>query len=145
MSTLRNIFRWICVVPVGIIGAALTLFPVHWLVMASLGGWGIDPIIEIRDPSTLRNIESVLQAAFGPLAFIYFASRTAPSHKRITSVLFAGIIVLGLPIGEYWWNTNTISNESGIVIEHGFAQILANVMGAAGAICLIRSHEREES
>ena len=142
MSTSRNILRWICVVPAGIIAAALVLFPVHWLVMASLGGWGIDPIVEIRDPKTLRNIESVLQAAFGSLAFIYFAARTAPSHKKITSVLFAGIIVLGLPILAYWWNANTISNGSGILIEHGFARVLANVIGAVGAIYLIRSNER---
>lgn len=145
MSTSRNIFRWICVVPAGIIAAALALFPVHWLVMASLGGWGIDPIVEIRDTKTLHNIELVLQAAFGPLAFIYFAVRTAPSYKTITSVLFAGIIILGLPILAYWWNTNTTSSGSGILIEHGFARILANVIGAAGAIYLIRSHERKES
>jgi len=145
MATSRNIIRWICVVPAGIIAAALVSFPVHWFVMGTLGGWGIDPVVEIRDPKTLRNIESVLQAAFGPLAFIYFAARTAPYYRKITSVLFAGIVVLGLPILAYWWNTNTISNGSGILIEHGFAWILANVIGAAGAIYLIRSHERKGS
>jgi len=33
---------------------------------------------------------------------------------------------------------------SGILIEHGFARILANVIGTAAAILLIRSHERKE-
>lgn len=146
MSTSRNILRWICVVPAGIIAAALVLFPVHWLVMINLGGMGsIDPIVEIRDPETLRNIESILQAAFGPLAFIYFAARTAPSHRKITSVLLAGLIVIGLPILAYWWNTNTISNGSGVLLDQGFARILANVIGAAGAIYLIRSHARKRT
>lgn len=145
MSTSRNMLRWICVVPAGIIAAVLVSFPVHWVVMGTLGGWGVDPIVEIRDPKTLRYIESVLQAAFTPLVFIYFAAQTAPSHNKITSVLFAGIIVLGLPILAYWWNENTISNGSGILIEHGFARVLANVIGAAGAIYLIHSHERSMS
>ncbi|MDQ7838839.1 MAG: hypothetical protein RDU59_10180 [Thermodesulfobacteriota bacterium] len=144
MSTSNKILRWMCFVPAGIIAAALVMFPLHWLVMINLGGWGIDPIIEIRDPRTLRNIESILQAAFGPLAFIYFAARTAPNHRQITSVLLSGIIVIGLPILAYWWNANTISKGSGILIEHGFARVLANVIGVAGAIYLIRSHERKE-
>jgi len=113
--------------------------------MVNLGGWGLDPVVEVRDPKTLRNIESVLQAAFGPLAFIYFSARTAPSYRKGTSILFAGIIILGLPILAYLWNTNTISNGSGLLIERGFAQIIANVIGAAGAIYLILSHERKGS
>ena len=143
MATSRNILRWICVVPAGIIAAALVLFPVHWLVMLSLGGWSINPIVEIRDPNTLRNIESLLQAVFGPLAFIYFAARTAPSHKKITSVLFAGIIILGVPILAYLYNM--ISNGSGIIFEPTFARFTANVIGATGAIYLIHSHELKRS
>lgn len=144
MSTSTKLLRWICSAPAGILAAALVMFPLHWLVMINLGGWGIDPIIEIRDPKTLRNIESILQAAFGPLAFIYFAARTAPNHRQITAVLLAVIIVAGLPILAYWWNAQIISKGSGVLIEHGFARILANVVGAAGAIYLIRSHERKE-
>ena len=145
MSTARKILRWICLAPAGIIAAALVMFPIHWLVMVNLGGWGIDPVIEIRDPKTLRNIESILQAGFGPLAFIYCAARTAPSHRQITSILLAGIIVLGLPILVYWWNSNTVSTGSGVLIEQGFARILANVIGAVGAIYLIHSHVQKES
>lgn len=144
MSTSKKLLRWLCAAPAGIIAAALVMFPLHWLVMINLGGWGMDPIIEIRDPKTLRSIESILQAAFGPLAFIYFAVRTAPNHRQITSILLSGIIVMGLPILAWWWNAHTLSNESGILIEHGFARILANVIGAAGAIYLIRIHERKE-
>lgn len=100
-----------CFLPAGIIAAVLVMFPLHWIVMINLGGWGIDPVIELRDPKSLKNIELFLQAAFGPLAFIYFAARTAPNHKQTCSVLLAGIIVIGLPILTYSWNANTISKE----------------------------------
>ena len=143
MSTSKKLLRWLCAAPAGIIAAALVMFPLHWLVMINLGGWGMDPIIEIRDPKTLRGIESALQAAFGPLAFVYCAARTAPSHRQITSILLSGIIVVGLPIIAWYWNAQTVSNGSGILIEHGFARILANVLGTAAAILLIRSHERK--
>jgi hypothetical protein len=145
MSSSRSILRWICVVPAGIVAAALLSFPVHWVVMMTVGGWGIDPVVEIRDPKTLRSIEYVLQAAFGPLAFTYCAARTAPSHRTITSILFAGIIALGLPILAYWWNSNATSNGSGFLIEYGFVRILANMIGAAGAIYLVHSHEHRGS
>lgn len=144
MSTSKKLLRWLCAAPAGIIAAALLMFPLHWLVMINLGGWGMDPIIEIRDPKTLRNIESVLQAAFGPLAFVYCAARTAPSHRLTTSILLSGVIVVGLPIIAWYWNAQTASKGNGILIEHGFARIFANVIGTAAAILLIRSHERKE-
>lgn len=145
MSILPSILRWISVIPAGIIAAIIVSFPVHWLVMVNFGGCGADPVVEIRDPNTLRDIESVLQAAFGPLAFIYFAARTAPNYRLIISGLLAGIIVLGVPILAYWWNINTTSNESGILLGHGFARIVANVIGAAGAIYTVRSYERKRT
>lgn len=142
MSTSKKLLRWLGAAPVGIIAAALVMFPVHWLVMINLGGWGMDPIIEIRDPNTLRSIESVLQAAFGPFAFIYGAARTAPNHRMTTAVLLSGIVVIGLPIIAWYWNTQAVSNGNGVLLEHGFTRILANVVGTAVAILLMCSHER---
>lgn len=146
MSTPRNILRWICVVPAGMVGAILVSFPIHWFVMTNFGGHTIDPEIEIRDPETLRRIESLLQPVFGALAFIYCAARTAPDrYRNVTSFLAAGVIILGVPIAVCWWNANTISNGSGFLIKHGVYSILANVIGAAGAIYLIRLRGRQDS
>jgi hypothetical protein len=144
MSTSKKLLRWLCVVPAGIVAVFLIVFPIHWLVMINLGGWGMDPLIEIRDPKTLRSIESFLQAALAPLAFIYVAARTAPNHKQITSIVVAGIIVMGLPIFAWWWNAQTVSEGSGVLIEYELAKNLANIMGAAAAILLVRSHERKQ-
>jgi hypothetical protein len=139
-----KLLRWLCVVPAGIVAAVLVAFPTHWLVMINLGGWAMDPLIEIRDPKTLRTIELVLQSALSPLAFIYVAARTAPDHKQVTSIVLSGIIVIGLPILAWWWNAQTVSRGSGVLLEHGFAKIVANVISAAAAILLIRSHERKQ-
>jgi hypothetical protein len=145
MPTSRQLLRWIAVLPAGILAAALVAFPVHWLVMINLGGWGMDPIIEIRNPQTLQNIERFLQACFGSLAFIYFASRTAPNCRRTTSYMLASLIVIGLPILVHWLNSASISRGYGVMIEYGFANILANVLGSAGGIYLIYAHERKGS
>ena len=145
MTTLHKVLRWICFVPAGIVAAALVALPIHWLVMINLGGWSNDPVIEIRNPETLRVIEYFLQGVFGPMAFIYVGARIAPVHKRIVSVVLTCIIVLGLPIFAYWWNSNTISNGEGILINHGFATSVAQVVGAAGAIFLIYFHVQKGS
>jgi hypothetical protein len=138
MTNSMKLLRWLCVAPAGLVAAALVAFPLHWLVMINLGGWTSDPLIEVRDPRTLRNIESILQAALAPLAFIYFAALTAPNHRQITS------IVLGLPIFAWLWNAHTISSGSGVLIEHGVGRIIANIIGAVAAIWLIRFHERKD-
>jgi hypothetical protein len=145
MSTSKKLLRWLCAAPAGIIAAVLVMFPLHWLIMINLGGWGgNNPIIAIRDPKTLLNIEWALQAVFGPLAFVYFAARTAPSHRRITSIVLSGLIVLGLPIIAWYWNAQAAAKGSGIFIEQGLTKILANLIGTAAAVLLIRSRERKQ-
>ena len=145
MSVLKEVLRWICLIPAGLIAAGLVMFPLHWIVMINLGGWGMEPLIEIRDIDTLRNIEMILQAAFGPLAFVYCAARIAPRYRQATSILLSGVIVIGLPILTHWWNANTVARGSGLLLNHGFGRFLANVVGAAVAIYLVRSHERTDT
>ena len=74
----------------------------------------------------------------------WVAARIAPNHKQITSIVLSGIVVIGLPIFAWWWNAQIVSRGSGVLIEHGFARILANVIGAAAAVLLIRFHERKQ-
>jgi hypothetical protein len=143
MSTSKKLLRWICAAPAGILAAVLVSIPIHWLVMINLGGWGLEPIIEIRDPETLRSIESALQAAFGPLAFVYWAARTAPSHRQVVSIVLAGLIVVGLSAVAWFWNTQVASEQTGVLIEYGFARFLASAVGTATAVFLIRSRERK--
>jgi len=146
MSTPRDILRWLCAIPVGIIGAVLISFPIHWFVMTNFGGQTLDPDIAVRDPETLRRIELLLRPVFSTLAFVYCAARTAPDrYRNVTSFLAGGAIILGVPIAVYLWNANTISNGSGFLIKHGVYSILGNVIGAIGAIYLIRPYGRQNS
>lgn len=125
------------------LAAALVSFPIHALVMFSLGGWGMEPVIEIRNPETLRNIESVLQAILGPSVFVYYAARTAPSHRQFVSIFLSCLIVIGLPTFAWFWNTQIASGEGGVLVEFGLARILASLVGTAAAVFAIRSHEQE--
>ncbi|MFZ3056450.1 MAG: hypothetical protein WA098_06810, partial [Smithella sp.] len=70
MTTSQIIVRWLVFIPAGFIAAILASFPIHWFVMINFGGWGMEPLIEIRNTNTLRTIEYTLQALFGVLAFI---------------------------------------------------------------------------
>jgi hypothetical protein len=145
MATSQIIVRWIVFIPAGFIAAILASFPIHWFVMINFGGWGMEPLIEIRNPNTLRNIEFTLQALFGVLVFIYCAARTAPNHNKIISIILAVIIVLGINIYAYWSNSITYSTGNGLLIQQGFIQIIAQIIGAVGAIYLIHSHVKKES
>jgi hypothetical protein len=140
MFALFSPIRWILALPAGVLAAAIVAFPVHWFVMVNFGGCGVAPMIEIRDPETLCQIELFLQSIFGPLAFVYFAARTVPKYNRFISVLLAGTIVLGVPLLAFWLNSNVISEGHGVLVEHGLLGVFANVIGTAGAICLIHLH-----
>lgn len=141
MSTCRTILRWICVVPGGILAAFLVAFPLHWIVMINIGGWGQDGgLIEVRDTDTLRNIESWLQAAFAPLAFVYCASRIAPSYRTIVSILLTILVVLGIPLMAYWVNAHAQAHR----VELSVFRSLLQFIGSIGAIYLIRIRERKE-
>ena len=141
MSTCRTIFRWFCVVPGGILAIVLVAFPLHWIVMMNIGGWGQDGgLIEVRNTDTLRSIESWLQAVFAPLAFVYCASRIAPSFRNIVSILLTILVVLGVPLMAYWVNAHAQVHR----VELSVFRSLLQVIGSIGAIYLIRIHERKK-
>jgi hypothetical protein len=145
MTTSQIIVRWLVFIPAGFIAAILASFPIHWFVMINFGGWGMEPLIEIRNTNTLRTIEYTLQALFGVLAFIYAAARTAPNHKKIISIILAIIIVLGINIYAFFSNSITHSSGNGMIIQQGIVQIIAQIIGAVIAIYLIHSHVQKES
>jgi hypothetical protein len=136
-SALFNAIRWIVALPAGVLGAALVSFPVHLFVMVNFGGWAMEPLIEVGDPETLREIEYLLQAAFGPFAFVYCAARTVPKYNRLVSVLLAGTLVVGVPLVALWWNSNVMAAGHGVLLEHGLLRVSANVIGSGVAIWMI--------
>ncbi|TWU27548.1 hypothetical protein Pla144_23250 [Bythopirellula polymerisocia] len=145
MFTRYNILRWICFIPAGFISAFLVSFPVHWFVMVNLGGWAFDPLIVIDSEQTLRAIELFLQAGAGSLAFVYFASSTAPSHRFFVSIFLAVIVTLGLEFAVYWLNVELDSGGSNYEFRGGFYNTVARVVGATAASYLIWHSEKRQS
>lgn len=137
---LRAPIRWILALPAGILAAAIVAFPVHWFVMVNFTGMNREPLIEIGNPETLRHIELLLQALFGPLAFVYCAGRTAPGYKRLVAVLLAVALVLGVPLFIHWWNSEVIARGHGVLFEHDLLHNLASIVGCGGAVWLIHVH-----
>jgi len=130
-----KIIRWILVLPGALVATFLVAFPIHWVVMVNLGGWGEDPMVEIRDESTLRAIELFLQGLFGPFAFVCAAAFIAPSRRLIVSIAAGLIVVLGAAGLAVWINS---LNDTAISVRYGVVNFLSNVAGAVGAILLVK-------
>jgi len=141
MSTWMKALRWAVAIPGGSFAALLVSFPLHWVVMCTLGGWGMDAVIEIRSPETLHTIERWLQALVGPLAFVYCASRIAPSQRRAASVAFTALVILAGTVLIAWVNTQGLTRR----VQFDFAKFILQVVGAGGAICLVWRHERSHT
>lgn len=91
-----NWLRWLLVVPGGLAGALLILFPMHWMVMVTFGGWNPEPTVVIGDRNQLKQIEIFLQGFLVPFAFVYCGAWIAPSNQIITSRVLA---ILGGSLG----------------------------------------------
>lgn len=131
------IVRWFLVVPTAVAAAMVVAFPIHWLVMGTFGGWGSDPLIEIRDRETLKSIELFLQGLLGPFAFAYVGARTAPSRQVPVSGALGLVVVVGAALLANW--AASVTSTPGVAVRYGIVQFLSNLAGAAGAILLVRA------
>ena len=133
-----KIVRWILVLPAAIVAVVLVAFPIHWVVMVNLGGWGEDPMIEIRDESTLRSIELFLQGLLGPLAFVCAAAFIAPARRLMVSIGAGLIVVLGAAGSAACINC---LYGPAISVHYGVFNLLANAAGAIGGILLVKHND----
>ena len=127
--------RWILVLPGALVATFLVAFPIHWAVMVNLGGWGEDPMVEIRDRSTLRAIEYFLQGLLGPFAFVCAGAFIAPARRLLVSIAAGLIVVLGVVCLAVWIN---YLNDASFSVRYGVVNFLSNVAGAVGAILLVK-------
>lgn len=131
-----KIIRWMAILPAAILAAVVVAFPIHLVVMFTLGGWGRDPIIEIHDVSTLRAIELFLQGIFGPFAFVCAAAFVAPIQRLAVSIA-AGLTVMIAVAGLAMW-INSFNNPDVFPVRYGVVTFVANVAGVVGAILLVK-------
>ncbi len=130
-----KIMRWVLVLPGALVAAMVVAFPIHWVVMFTLGGAGHDPLIEIRDESTLRTIELLLQSLLGPLAFVYAGAFIAPARQLMISIALGLTVVIGAAGLAAYQNS---LGDPAMSVHYDLFTFLANLAGVVGAILLVR-------
>jgi hypothetical protein len=125
-------FRWIAVIPAGIVVALLIQFPIHWTIMLAssseeslITGW------------STRTVEELVVAFATPLCVIYFGSWVAPKRRIETSIALAIIIAIILG-GVYVLAFTGGPQFSGWgSLHYGFTPLL-NLAGIAVALFLVK-------
>lgn len=124
-------FRWIAVLPAGILAGILVHFPIHWAVLI-IRSWG-----EEDDGFGLQNLppetlERLAVAFFTPFTFIGVGAKVAPTLKLPTAA------VLGLLWGILLGAILSYSASSGAYEGWGWLEFAAvsclNVAGVVSAV-----------
>lgn len=79
---MNNWLRWLAVLPGAILAAALSSFPLHLVLYATLSNF-IEPYPEIP--------ERVLLPFVAAMAFLWAGAKIAPTHRFETSVVLFGL------------------------------------------------------
>jgi hypothetical protein len=85
---IKNILRWIAVIPTALIASILILFPIRWFVFFSgiSETWVAEVLKHIGLTITIDNIERLLDALFVGGTFIYAGAKMAPNHHFKTAI-----------------------------------------------------------
>jgi ABC-type maltose transport system permease subunit len=87
-QNIKNILRWIAVIPTALIASILIIFPIRWFVFFSgiSETWVADVLKHIGLTITIDNIERLLNALFVGGTFVYAGAKMAPNHQFKTAI-----------------------------------------------------------
>ncbi len=137
-DTMKYGLRWLAVIPVALVAAILSAFPLHLILYQTLTGSGfIEPYPETP--------ERVLLPLVAAMAFMWSGARVAPSHKTETAVVLFGVWLLlaGASIALIWSGANL----GGIQLKShggGLASVMA-LVGAFAGLYIVRRSKTAES
>lgn len=135
MKHVLLIARWLAILPAAILATVVVALPIHLVVITTFtSGCGGEPIVEVKDASTLRAIELFLRAIFGPFAFVCAAALTAPVKRLAVSVAAGFTVVIGMTALAMW--VNSLPGQH--VSSFGVVTLIANAAGAVGAAFFVR-------
>ena len=134
---MKNVLRWLAVLPGSIICAVLSAVPLHFVLYSTLTGSGIvDPY-----PQSPERLLGPLVAA---LAFVWSGSRIAPSRKVETAVVLFGAWLLlvggGLALGVAGARLGDIEFS----VPFGGLAFAGAIAGAFAGLHLARLHESRQ-
>ncbi|MGB7207413.1 MAG: hypothetical protein WBD27_02020 [Pyrinomonadaceae bacterium] len=132
MPLYLQVLRWIAVLPGSLLIAALSLFPVHWILYLV-----ITRFVEVYPEMP----ERILGPAIVSAVFVWVGSRISPAYKFETSIVLFGIwmFLIGggvfLTLGDGDWFGGRLYFQGG-----GVPTIMA-VIGAAVGLFVARSEQ----
>jgi uncharacterized membrane protein len=95
-QNIKNVLRWMVVIPTAIIAAILVLFPIRWFVFFSgiSETWVAEILKHIGIAVTTDNIERLLDALFVGGTFVYAGAKMAPNHHFKTAIALSTVLIL---------------------------------------------------
>jgi hypothetical protein len=107
-QNIKNILRWIAVIPAAVIAAVLILFPIHWVVYFSdfAGTWIGEILKHIGFKDINNNVERLLDALFVGGTFVYAGAKMAPTHHFKTAIALSTVPIFVFVYLFYLINSN---------------------------------------
>ena len=96
MNTLKQVLRWIAVLPGGVLAGFFIMFPIHWLALAiHISGGPFYGFITREgggNPVSLKQLEFSMNSLFVSATIILTSAVIAPKYRFGTAIALAAII-----------------------------------------------------
>ena len=115
---MKDLVRWILVLPGGILGGLIATFPLHWFLVGNFGASESDDHIITLSHSGLANLEIALTPFVIAYVYMVIGAGIAPNRKFYTALVLSGLYAaamlyiffgVGLPIGFGWKTAGAIA------------------------------------
>ena len=129
MTTLKQILRWIAVVPGALLGAVIVMFPVHWVAMYIHHFGTPDPMIAdeqgrgLLQSMPLESLERFGDALFVAGALIGVGAFIAPCFHFAT-----GIVLTLLLVGFLSWAFVSASSMGMHIVDSPFRMVITAIL-----------------
>lgn len=129
MTTLKQIFRWLAVLPGALVAAIIVMFPVHWVAMYIHHFGTPDPMITdeqgrgLLQSLPLESLERFGDALFVPGALIAAAAFIAPRFHLAT-----GIALTLLGVAFMSWAFINASSMGMHIEDSSFRMVLTAIL-----------------
>jgi hypothetical protein len=138
-SRIKDVLRWIAVLPGGLICAVLATFPIHWFVMMIHASRNTEMAHSLSDvPPDI--LERFGYAFFTPFILIFVGAKIAPHFKFYTGIALA--ILWGVLFGI----ALPLAQSRGLLNDYGWIRFtLTCLLGLAGAaLGLYQAHRIDD-
>lgn len=124
-NPLVSVLRWVSIIPGSFLIAAISIFPIHWVIALNAISSSDQTILWMR-PDTF---ELMADAFVVPFVMVAASAWIAPRRKELTSIFFAISCILFSICANVWlWNW---FRHTGI---HRFQNVLAVLLNIGSAI-----------